>query len=329
MKIVLSILSFLGWFLLIILLVLFIVLFLLLFCRLHYVVEGEWLEEKWARFKAHWLFHLIRAKVSYGDDLLYGEVRVAWKKFSFSFDLSEKKEDVGDEIQEVTDGFVEEVSEEVSEEEAEDISDTVADEPVEEVRRVEEKVIGTETTAELRGEAKPWSESQYEDTVQTESDENVFAKEQRESIVSKIKGIIERIKQVYLKIKNILTDEQNQDAVKHLKDELVYLIKIFLPKKSKIDAVFSTGSPDTTGQLFGVLACFPAMYQKDWKLIPDFQSDDAYFKGTFWGRGWIALYQLVGIVLRILFDKNCRRLYTMIKKFLKWIKKDDKSQEEK
>jgi hypothetical protein len=126
-----------------------------------------------------------------------------------------------------------------------------------------------------------------------------------------------------------LTDEKNKDAVKHLKAELVYLIKILLPKKSKIEGVFSTGSPDTTGQLFGILACFPAMYNKDWQLIPDFQSDDAYFKGAFRGKGWIAVYQYIGVGLRILFDKNCRRFYTMINKFIKWLKKDDKSQEGK
>lgn len=309
MNIVLSVLQFLGWTLVILLIAVIIVLLLLLFCRLHYILEGEWLEEKWARVKVHWLFRLIRAKVSYGDDLIYGEIHIFWKRITFSFDLTEKKEDAEEETEEIAEELTDSVSEAVNEDE----------------RRIEEKVIGTETTAELRGEAEPWSEKD----VNVETEDDILSEEQKESIVSKIKGIIERIKQVYPKIKRILTDEKNHEAVKHLKDEVIYLIKICIPKKSKIDAVFSTGSPDTTGQLFGILACFPSMYQNDWKLIPDFQSDDVYFKGTFWGRGWIALYQIVGIVLRILFDKNCRRLYTMINKFLKWFKKDDKSQEEK
>lgn len=307
MKIVLSILEILGWSLLVILFVAIVILLLLLFCRLHYNVEGEWIEENTAKIKMHWLLRLIRAKVSYGDDLIYGEVHIFWKKITFSFDLTKKKEEVDEEEEETVEEFTEMVSE------------TVKDD----AKRVEEKVLGTETASELRGETEPWTQN----TVDSEDD--IFTEEQKESIVSKIKGIIERIKEVYPKIKKILMDEQNQDAVKHLKDEVIYLLKIFLPKKSKIDAVFSTGAPDTTGQLFGVLACFPAMYQKDWRLLPDFQSDDAYFKGTFWGRGWIALYQIVGIILRILFDKKCRRLYTMINKFLKWLKKDDKSQEEK
>lgn len=257
MSVVLSILQIVGWVLLIVLLVVVLVLLIILFCPVHYLVEGEWLEEKWAKAKVHWLLHLFRVKISYGDDLIYGEVGILWKKMTFSFDLTQKDE-----------------------------------EP-------EEK---------------------------EKSAENKHDEDKKQSIISKIKGIIERIKEIYLKVKKILQDEKNQEAIKHLKDEVIYLIKIMLPKKSKIDAVFSTGSPDTTGQLFGVLACFPLMYHKDWRLLPDFEADEAYFKGTFGGKGKIYGCQLVGIVLRILFDKNCRRLYTIINRFIKWMKKDEKSE---
>ena len=157
-------------------------------------------------------------------------------------------------------------------------------------------------------------------------EDEVVEEAEAASIISKIKGIIERIQEVYGKVKKILADEKNQKAVSHIKKEIIYLIKLFFPKKSRIDAVFSTGSPDTTGQLFGVLACFPNFYHKDWKLLPDFESDEVYFKGSFMGKGRIYGCQIVGIILRILFDKNCRRLYTIINRFLKWIKKDQKSE---
>lgn len=258
MQIVLSILQILGWVLLAAVIVVILAVLLVLFCPVHYLVDVHWLEEQWAKFRVHWLFHLIRARVSYGDDLIYGEIHLFWKKITFSFDLTEKKED-----------------------------------------------------EETEKEEKP-----------KEPKEN-----DGEGIISKIKGMIERIKEVYPKLKKILTDDKNKEAVGHLKDELIYLLKILLPKKSKVDAVFSTGSPDTTGQLFGVLACFPVMYQKDWKLLPDFESDDMYFKGTFWGKGRIYGYQIFGIILRIIFDKNCRRLYTIISRFINWLKKNDKSEE--
>ncbi len=143
----------------------------------------------------------------------------------------------------------------------------------------------------------------------------------KENIIDKIKNTIQRFKEIYPQIKKIITDERNKQAAKHLKDELLYLIKILLPKKSKVNACFSTGAPDTTGQLCGVIACFPVMYQKGWTLRPDFTAEEAYFEGDFWGKGRIYAFQLVGILLRIIFDKNCRRMYTMINKVMKRMKK--------
>lgn len=257
MQIVLSILQVLGWTLLAIVFILVLAIVILLFHPVRYLVNIHWLEEQWAKFQAHWFFHLIRVKISYKDDLVYGEVHLFWKKITFSFDLTEKKAD-------------------------------------------EEKV-------DEKPEKKPKQTAE-------------------EGIISKIKGMIERIKEVYPKLKKILTDEKNKDAVVHIKNEIIYFIKVLLPKKSKIDAAFSTGSPDTTGQAFGILACFPSMYQKNWKILPDFESDELYLKGTIWGKGRIYGFEIIGIILRIVFDKNCRRLYTVINRFLKWLKKSDKAE---
>lgn len=257
MQIVLSILQVLGWTLLAIVFILVLAIVILLFHPVRYLVNIHWLEEQWAKFQAHWFFHLIRVKISYKDDLVYGEVHLFWKKITFSFDVTEKKAD-------------------------------------------EEKV-------DEKPEKKPKQTAE-------------------EGIISKIKGMIERIKEVYPKLKKILTDEKNKDAVVHIKNEIIYFIKVLLPKKSKIDAAFSTGSPDTTGQAFGILACFPSMYQKNWKILPDFESDELYLKGTIWGKGRIYGFEIIGIILRIVFDKNCRRLYTVINRFLKWLKKSDKAE---
>ena len=256
MQIVLSILQFLGWAVLALAVIVLIALLIILFHPVRYLIDVHWLEEQRAKFHAHWLFHLIRAKISYEDDLIYGEIHILGKKTIFSYDLTEKKE--------------------------EDES--------------EEKEKKTKESTE-------------------DSDEG---------IISKIKGMIERIKEAYPRLKKILADERNKEAVSHLKKELIILLKVLLPKKSKVDAAFSTGSPDTTGQAFGILACFPAMYQKEWKILPDFTSEEMYLKGTIWGKGRIYGFELIGIILRIVFDKNCRRLYTIINKFINWLKKSEK-----
>ncbi len=258
MQIVLSILQFLGWVFLAAIIIVVLALLIIMFHPVRYVVDVHWLEEQWAKFQAHWLFHLIRAKVSYSDDLIYGEIHIFSKTITFSYDLTEEKE--------------------------------------KEPKEKEEKVKEPKENSD-------------------------------EGIISRIKGMIERIKAVYAKLKKILSDEKNQEAVRHLKNELIYFFKVLLPKKSKVDAAFSTGSPDTTGQLFGILACLPAMYQKDWKILPDFTSDDLYLKGTIWGKGRIYGCEIVGIIFRIVFDKNCRRLYTIINRFINWFKKSENKAE--
>lgn len=243
MSIVLSILQILGIMLLVLFGLLVVAIVFVLFAPAFYQIEGDIKESKWIKARISWLLHLIRGRISYEDDLVYGELWIAWKKLTLSYDLSESKE----------------------------------------------------TDNEDKGD-KPKK------------------KKSKGSFIDKIKSFVQWIKDNYPKLKRIVTDERNKQAVVHLKDELFYLIKILLPKKSKLNAEFSTGSPDTTGQLCGVIALFPMMYQKDWKLSPDFTAEEAYFKGDFWGKGRVCVFQLIGILLRIMFDKNCRRMYTMINK---------------
>ena len=147
-----------------------------------------------------------------------------------------------------------------------------------------------------------------------EDEEDDEKKKSKEKPKSPIKDKIAFVKKKIKQIKKLITDEKNKLAVKHLKDELIYLIKITMPKKSRLNAVFSTGSPDTTGQALGVLSWFPIIYQKNWRLLPDFEAEKAYFEGEFSGKGRIYVFQLVGILLRIMIDKNCRRLYYILKR---------------
>lgn len=257
MSIVLAILQILGIILLVLLAIALLVVLILLFSPLSYTVEGDIHETKWVKAKASWLLRLVGVRVSYEDNLIYGVVRILWKKNTFSYDLTAPKEE-------------------------------------------EEK------------EEEPKKEK----------------KKDERSLIEKIKDFIAKIKIAYPRIKKILTDDRNKQAVIHLKDELFYLVKIILPKKSRVHGAFSTGAPDTTGQLCGVIALFPMMYQKGWELRPDFTAESAYFEGDFRGKGRLYLFQIIGIILRIVFDKNCRRMYTMIDRLMKRIKKTN-SQEGK
>lgn len=174
------------------------------------------------------------------------------------------------------------------------------------------------------------SEKKVDDLLNKKENRNSSEnKKEKQGIISKIKGMIERIKIAYPKIKRIIVDEKNKDAVLTIKKEIIYLLKVLSPNKSKVDMIFSTGSPDTTGQAFGIFACFPSTYQKNWHIIPDFESDDFYMKGTIWGKGKIYVFKMISSILKILANKKCRRLFAMIKKLIRGLKINGNNLEEK
>ncbi len=128
------------------------------------------------------------------------------------------------------------------------------------------------------------------------------------SILDKIKHIDETAQ----KGKAMLTDSHNKAAFSHIKREAFLLLKRICPRKLKADVSYSTGSPDTTAWVFGILAMFPAGYQNRWKIYPDFEADSLYVKGTVFLKGKIYIYQVMFAALRLVLDKNCRRFIKKI-----------------
>ncbi len=115
----------------------------------------------------------------------------------------------------------------------------------------------------------------------------------QQSFIHKISDKIKKIKKMYLKWKRILTDSHNQNAFSFLKKTLVEILKRCIPDQLYLHAIYSTGSPDTTAEALGIVACFPIGYQNKWKIIPDFDSENAYFRGDGYLKGKIYLYQIV------------------------------------
>ena len=128
------------------------------------------------------------------------------------------------------------------------------------------------------------------------------------SILDKIKHIGKTIEST----KTFLEDSHNKAAFSHIKDEVFLLLKHICPKKLKVDMSYSTGSPDTTAEVFGILAMFPIGYQNRWKIYPDFEADSFYARGTIDIKGKIYIYQIIFAAFRLVLDKNCRRLLKKI-----------------
>ncbi|MCD7709716.1 MAG: hypothetical protein LUI02_07560, partial [Clostridiales bacterium] len=139
--------------------------------------------------------------------------------------------------------------------------------------------------------------------------------------VQKIKNRFNSIKTKVVKLRKdieyytkLLEREETKRAFNFLWKYVKKLIKCLLPKNLYLKLTFSTGKPDTTGEALGVIAMLPMTYKNKWQVTPDFESEKAYADADFDARGHIFLFQVVWIVLRVVLDKDCRRLYNRLRR---------------
>ena len=120
-------------------------------------------------------------------------------------------------------------------------------------------------------------------------------------------------KKTIRKVKCLLTNESHKIAFAKLKTSVWQLLKILMPYRLKLNLEYSTGSPDTTAQLLGILTMFPIGYQNRWNVHPDFTADNAYAEAEFDVKGRILGFSLLKLILGLVLDKDCRKLYNHFK----------------
>lgn len=107
---------------------------------------------------------------------------------------------------------------------------------------------------------------------------------------------------------NMLQDENNKELMCLVLDELKYLCKHFGPRKMTGYLDFSTGRPDYTGLVVGVISWFPISYSKGLKLTPDFISEDFYAHGKIKISGHIRAVHFIPTGIHLLKNKTIRQL---------------------
>ncbi len=112
--------------------------------------------------------------------------------------------------------------------------------------------------------------------------------------------------------KMIFSDE-SKDALSVLLKRLRTLLRHIRFKDLKGDVSFSTGSPDITGIVTGILSWFPVAYGKNLSIAPDFLSDEAYLKGDISARASLRLFFVLLFVLGLIFNKKIRRFISRIR----------------
>ena len=298
-----TILKVIGIILLVVLALILTALLCVLFVPVKYRAVGSF-DNTDIRAKAHvsWLFHLFALHIEYADET-DGYIRLAFVKKKL-FDNYEALDD--DDMDDAAkteflmmtrslasaSRIVEVLDEKI------DITDEQAED---------------ECTARTHNEYRSVTDENQHIKQQTKlTHQKRYKKRNKKSHKKQFKDKSEKIKNCIYKLKREYSDERNKAAFLHLKKELFIILKRICPRRLKLTMVYSTGSPDTTGISLGILACFPVGYTNRWRITPDFESENPYAKGSFDIKGHVIVISILAATLRILFDKNCRRLYNRI-----------------
>ena len=302
-----TILKVIGIILLVVLALILTALLCVLFVPVKYRAVGSF-DNTDIRAKAHasWLFHLFALHIEYADET-DGYIRLVFVK----------KELFADSLGDNYEAFNDDVMDDAAKTETEDkISENTGDEPkipADESEHITDEQAEDECTARTHNEYRSVTDENQHIKKQTKpTHKKTYKKPHKKSHKKQFKDKSDKIKNCIYKLKREYSDERNKAAFSHLKKELFIILKRICPRKLKLIMVYSTGSPDTTGISLGILACFPVGYTNRWRITPDFESEKPYAKGSFDIKGHVIVISILAATLRILFDKNCRRLYNRI-----------------
>ena len=294
-----TILKVIGIILLVVLALILTALLCVLFVPVKYRAVGSF-DNTDIRAKAHvsWLFHLFALHIEYAQET-DGYIRFAFVK---------KK--LFDNYEALDDGDMDDAAKTETE-------DKVSENTVDESEHITDEQTENESTAQTHNEQRTVNDENQHIKQQTKlTHQKTYKKRNKKppkkSHKKQFKDKSDKIKNCIYKLKREYSDERNKAAFSHLKKELFIILKRICPRRLKLTMVYSTGSPDTTGISLGILACFPVGYTNRWRITPDFESEKPYAKGCFDIKGHVIVISILAATLRILFDKNCRRLYNRI-----------------
>ncbi len=294
MTVVLWILKIIGIILLCLLGLLFVLLTVVLFVPVRYRIQGEVKEkETQIHIRASWLCHVI----SFLGDYVDGTFDYILKIFGVHKEFGGSDEETSSEVEEQDDETVEtEIStkaEEIPQETAEGVAEAgEAGKPGKSTERISGKKSRKRSfCSKISSKLKKIRET-----------------------VKKIWDFIVHLPQKFDKIKEVVTDAGNKNALSLTWRELRYLLRHFKFRKIHTDLEFSAGDPALTGKILGGIAVIPAFYRYDMHIYPDFASDTFYVRGTFDIKGRIRLIHLLCSVIRLLKEKDVRRVLSQFQR---------------
>ena len=277
--VLLTILKIIGIVLLVILGIMLFLLAVLLFVPVRYSVKGTVDNNITAEGKISWLCSIFRYDFTFQEQELNGEVRI----FGFR---PKKKERVSEEeleeeaVPEVKDGVEEVVSDLVSAAGEEDKSEKTPIKPEQDQEVDSHK--GKQNRKSSDKNSRP-------------SGKNIFMR-----MWDKIKSFMKKIKNFFIGIQKRLI------SFKEFVVKVKEMLKHFGFRKIHTELTFALADPALTGQVLGILCMMPFLYQYDFHIFPDFESESYYIRGSYDMKGRIQLIFLLITFIRIVADKDLR-----------------------
>lgn len=296
LTILFKILSILGILLLILLGIALVVILLVLFFPVCYKMSGKKnAEEMQFAAKIKWLFGLVRVSYSYP---VPGKLLAKVLFFTVYDSSAEKKNSASGEDTHTAPN--------------KDITTLLSDD-------TDMAKTDTATDTEASADAK------------TSAEENTPGPQQETS--GKIAGFFDKIRytirKIYDKIKYILknisfyrelwNDPDTKGLLQHAGKRIGHILKRLRPRKLEVNARVGTGSPDTTGYLYGIYGMILPKLGKGVCITPDFEQ--AILEGDFKASGHFTIACVLFHSARLLLDKRLQQLKHKIRTFQKNQKK--------
>ena len=130
-----------------------------------------------------------------------------------------------------------------------------------------------------------------------------------EKIKYTIHNIYDKIKEIWDNISyymELLQEEETRQFFSHIRLRAGRILKSMRPRHIRADILFGTGSPDTTGYLYGVYCMLSPVPKVGVSVVPDFEK--AVLEADFDISGHITIWVLAVNTCRIALDKRLRRL---------------------
>ena len=318
LNIILQILSVIGILLLVLLILALVLILLVLFFPITYKFQGAKQEEISLKARANWLFGVLRVRYTYPQS---GKltVKLLWfTLYETAIPGGEKKDEAANEDSgDVTAGHKQK-GKKIAKESTQAVSEpTEKDELTTNPQTAENVLPETETNEQV-------AVTGMVDEEDADTGRNKILKK-IEEIKYTIGNICDKIKEVWENIHyyaEVLQDEQTKQLFHHVCLRLGNILKSIRPRHLKADILYGTGSPDTTGYVYGGYGMLSAFLGPQFIVTPDFEQ--AVLKGELQFAGHITVWVLLINALKLLLDK---KLHLFIKK-IKAGKKAQSAQKE-